>query len=231
MLYRAKTLGVLCPVICIATRSGALVRTRFRTACTPQVVRDAPGAAGGATFPCRDGSSYGPVPARPGSSTLRGGAGTEERRRIVDLHGHIRRDSVILGGTRFSETLSKSAERLANRAASGVCKTSIPGSNLGAQSDIWLLDLSGPPKAEPWLATRFREGRPDFSAMVDGLRTTQMKAAAPRFQSDRSDDEEASNRFPSMAEGRRDGRATAGSSFTSTTGSSSSLASPTRATH
>ena len=31
------------------------------------------------------------------------------------------------------------------------------------QSDIWLLDLSGPPKAEPWLTTRFQEGAADFS--------------------------------------------------------------------
>jgi Tol biopolymer transport system component len=31
------------------------------------------------------------------------------------------------------------------------------------QGDIWLLDLSGPPKAEPFLATRFGEGAPDFS--------------------------------------------------------------------
>jgi hypothetical protein len=31
------------------------------------------------------------------------------------------------------------------------------------QSDIWLLDLSGPAKAEPWLTTRFQEGGADFS--------------------------------------------------------------------
>ena len=31
------------------------------------------------------------------------------------------------------------------------------------QADIWLLDLSGPPKATAWLATRFQESRPDFS--------------------------------------------------------------------
>ena len=31
------------------------------------------------------------------------------------------------------------------------------------QSDIWLLDLSGQPKAAPWLTTRFQEGGADFS--------------------------------------------------------------------
>jgi Tol biopolymer transport system component len=31
------------------------------------------------------------------------------------------------------------------------------------QSDIWLLDLSGPPKAVPWLTTRFQEEAADFS--------------------------------------------------------------------
>jgi serine/threonine-protein kinase len=31
------------------------------------------------------------------------------------------------------------------------------------RSDIWLLDLSGPPKAVPWLATRFQEEAADFS--------------------------------------------------------------------
>jgi hypothetical protein len=32
MLYRSNTLRVLCPVICMATRSGMPARTRFRTA-------------------------------------------------------------------------------------------------------------------------------------------------------------------------------------------------------
>ena len=41
ILYRSNTLRVLCPVICIATRSGMPARTRFRTAVPAEIVQDA----------------------------------------------------------------------------------------------------------------------------------------------------------------------------------------------
>ena len=82
------------------------------------------------------------------------------------------------------------------------------------QSDIWLLDLSGPPKAEPWLTTRFQEAPPTFRRTDDGSRSSRMKAAGSKCPSGRCE-KAPSWQCPPLAECSRGGRATSSTFITS----------------